>query len=54
LQKQLGSGHYGASAKYAPWPLVIIVTGLVGIVWGLIIYIFYQLFVIKKAGKYEA
>ncbi len=40
-----------ASGRYAPWPLVIIVTGLVGIVWGVIIYIFYQLIVIKKSGE---
>lgn len=42
-----------ASANNAPWSLVIIVSGLVMIVWGMIVYIFIQLILIKKAGKYS-
>jgi len=42
-----------SSANNAPWPLVITVTGMVGIVWGIILYIFFQLVAIKKAGRYE-
>ena len=43
-----------ASANNAPWPLVIFVTGMVAAVWGVIFYIFYQLAVIKREGKYES
>ena len=43
-----------ASANNAPWPLVITVTGMVGIVWGTIFYIVFQLVAIKRAGKYSS
>jgi hypothetical protein len=41
-----------ASANNAPIPLVITVTSIVVLVWGIIIYILSQLIAIKKAGKY--
>jgi len=41
------------SGNNAPWPLTITVTSIVVIVWGIIFYMFYQLVVIKKAGKYS-
>jgi len=43
-----------ASANNAPWPLVITVTSIVGIVWGIIFYIIFQLVAIKRAGKYAS
>jgi hypothetical protein len=41
------------SGNNAPWPLTITVTSIVVIVWGIIFYMFYQLVVIKRAGKYN-
>jgi len=40
------------SGNNAPWPLTITVTSIVVIVWGIIFYMFYQLVLIKRAGKY--
>jgi hypothetical protein len=40
-----------SSGNNAPWALVIVVTALVAGVWSVIVYIFYQLVIIKRAGK---
>jgi hypothetical protein len=42
-----------SSANNAPWLLVITVTGMVGVVWGIIVYIIFQLVAIKRASRYE-
>lgn len=42
-----------ASGNNAPWPLVITVTTMVAIVWGVIFYIIIQLIAIKKARTVE-
>ena len=42
-----------SSANNAPWLLVITVTAMVGVVWGIIVYIIFQLVAIKRAGRYE-
>jgi hypothetical protein len=41
------------NAANAPLPLVIFVTSMVALVWGVIIYIVYLMFVINKAGKQQ-
>jgi len=43
---------WGAAAN-APLPLVLVVCSILAGVWGIIIYIVYQLFKIKKIGVYE-
>lgn len=40
-----------ASADNAPIPLVITVTSIVALVWGVIFYILYQLIAVKRAAK---
>lgn len=40
-----------SSANNAPWPLVFFISGMVALVWGIIVYILYQLVVIKRLGK---
>jgi hypothetical protein len=41
------------NAANAPLPLVIFVTSMVALVWGIIFYIIYLMFVINKVGKRE-
>ena len=43
-----------SSGNNAPWPLVITVTSMVVIVWGIIFYIIFQLVAIKRAGRYAS
>jgi hypothetical protein len=39
------------TATNAPLPLVIFVTSMIALVWGIIFYIIYLMFLIKKLGK---
>ncbi len=39
------------TAANAPLPLVIFVTSMIALVWGIIFYIIYMMFVINKLGK---
>jgi hypothetical protein len=39
------------TASNAPLPLVIFVTSMIALVWGIIFYIIYQMFIINKLGK---
>jgi hypothetical protein len=52
-EQTVGVRALWSSGNNAPWPLVITVTAMVAIVWGIVVYIILQLVAIKRAGRYE-